>query len=349
MSKSFGDMPEAPFRIILPLPEINESANLSHSFKQVSSLFFKVEFFLFIFFFCVFLFQSNRNNSYRHMKRPPKLHPKHELNLSRGLNSTSHLAQAISFKTPSRECDLSLSVNYKIDKKDSYFDQCFEELAKIGEGSFGEVFKVISKDDGLYYAIKKSKQIFKSTTYRLERFEEVRRHEQFSEHEHCVTLYKAWEQDDHLYMQMELCQGNLENLVYEQKHIPEEKVWNYLLDLLLAVKGLHDKNLIHLDIKLENILISDDEKCKLADFGLVIDLDRENLHQATEGDSRYIAPELMQGNFSKSADIFSLGIAILELSCNLDLPPNGPLWQELRTGIFPDDILCCKFFFSFFV
>lgn len=38
MSKSFGDMPEAPFRIILPLPEINESASLSHSFKQVSSL-----------------------------------------------------------------------------------------------------------------------------------------------------------------------------------------------------------------------------------------------------------------------------------------------------------------------
>lgn len=39
MSKSFGDMPEAPFRIILPLPEINESENLSHSFKQVIVIF----------------------------------------------------------------------------------------------------------------------------------------------------------------------------------------------------------------------------------------------------------------------------------------------------------------------
>jgi membrane-associated tyrosine- and threonine-specific cdc2-inhibitory kinase len=44
----------------------------------------------------------------------------------------------------------------------------------------------------------------------------------------------------------------------------------------------------------------------------------------------------LQGKFSKSVDVFSLGIAILELSCNLELPPNGPLWQELRNGILPD-------------
>lgn len=47
----------------------------------------------------------------------------------------------------------------------------------------------------------------------------------------------------------------------------------------------------------------------------------------------------MQGNFSKSADIFSLGIAMLELSCFLELPANGPLWQELRSGVLPEDFL----------
>lgn len=100
---------------------------------------------------------------------------------------------------------------------------------------------------------------------------------------------------------------------------------------------MHDKHLIHLDIKLDNILITDDNTCKLADFGLVVNLSRKNLHLATEGDSRYIAPELLNGEFSRAADIFSLGATILELACNLELPSNGPLWQNLRNGIFPKE------------
>lgn len=47
----------------------------------------------------------------------------------------------------------------------------------------------------------------------------------------------------------------------------------------------------------------------------------------------------MQGHFSRAADIFSLGIAILELSSYIELPPNGPLWQELRSGILPEDFI----------
>jgi membrane-associated tyrosine- and threonine-specific cdc2-inhibitory kinase len=221
-------------------------------------------------------------------------------------------------------------------KEETYFEQCFDQITKIGEGSFGEVFKAMSKEDGQFYAIKKSKRFLRANGYRTERLEEVKRIEQFSEHEHCVTLYKAWEQNDCLYMQMELCKSSLENFVMETRKIDEAMVWSCLLDLLLALKSLHDRNLIHLDIKLDNILITEEQTCKLADFGLVFDLSRKDHTRAIEGDSRYIAPELLQGKFSKSVDVFSLGIAILELSCNLELPPNGPLWQELRNGILPD-------------
>lgn len=100
----------------------------------------------------------------------------------------------------------------------------------------------------------------------------MRRHEQLSMHEHCITLYHAWEQDAYLYMQMELCQENLETFVAKRQLINESMVWNILVDLLLALKALHDSNLIHLDIKLENILINDNFECKLGDFGLVVDL-----------------------------------------------------------------------------
>jgi membrane-associated tyrosine/threonine-specific cdc2-inhibitory kinase len=77
-------------------------------------------------------------------------------------------------------------------------------------------------------------------------------------------------------------------------------------------------------------------KCKLADFGLVFDLTSPNRSRAIEGDSRYLAPELMQGNCCLANDIYSLGISVLELACNLELPTNGFLWQELRSLILPD-------------
>lgn len=146
-------------------------------------------------------------------------------------------------------------------------------IDRLGEGSFGEVFKVRSKEDGQLYAIKKSLQLYRGETSRQERIEEVRRFEQFSEHDNCITLHKAWEQNDLLYMQLELCKCNLETYVWQTNElISENEVWDILVDLLLAVKALHDQNLIHLDIKLENIMIGEDNVCKLGDFGLVADL-----------------------------------------------------------------------------
>ncbi|XP_005176772.1 membrane-associated tyrosine- and threonine-specific cdc2-inhibitory kinase [Musca domestica] len=295
----------------LPVPEIREET-FQHSYKQ-----------------------AHRREDIR--LKPPKLKPRYDTNFNR-----DHTAHAISFRgdDPEGVADSSLlGSTYNCSLNETYFEQCFTRVAKIGEGSFGEVFKVRSKEDGLLYAVKMSKQLFRSDLYRQERLEEVRRYEQFSGHKNCLKFYRAWEQEDRLFMQMELCRESLDSYLQRKRNIPEEKIWSILLDLLLALKSLHDRNLLHLDIKLDNVLIGDDDSCKLADFGLVIDVDRANKNQATEGDSRYVAPEIMQGNFSKAADIFSLGIAMLELSCYLELPANGPLWQQLRSGVYPDDFL----------
>nr|XP_019542910.2 membrane-associated tyrosine- and threonine-specific cdc2-inhibitory kinase [Aedes albopictus]XP_019542911.2 membrane-associated tyrosine- and threonine-specific cdc2-inhibitory kinase [Aedes albopictus]XP_019542912.2 membrane-associated tyrosine- and threonine-specific cdc2-inhibitory kinase [Aedes albopictus] len=296
----------------LPVPEFLEENNLSLSFKQ-----------------------PHRKNRSLRPPKPPKLYPKFDASFNRSLNGSS-VAHAVSFRSNRSE----LSKLYEPSKRESYYEQCFEQIAKVGEGSFGEVFKVKSKLDGCLYAVKKSKEFFRGENYRQERLEEVRRYEQFSEHENCVKLYQAWEQEDRLFMQMELCKGSLEDYAREQRFIPEDKIWSIMLDLLLGLKSLHDRNLIHLDIKLDNILITDDGVCKLADFGLVFDLSSRNFNHATEGDSRYIAPELMEGRYTKAVDIFSLGIAILELSSNLELPSNGPLWQNLRSGSLPGELLC---------
>lgn len=69
-----------------------------------------------------------------------------------------------------------------------------------------------------------------------------------------------------------------------------------------------------------------------------------NLSNSSEGDCRYIAPETLHSVFTKAADIFSLGITILELASKLELPKNGYLWHTLRSGMLPDHFLPRKFF-----
>ncbi len=61
---------------------------------------------------------------------------------------------------------------------------------------------------------------------------------------------------------------------YASKHhdIPEDTIWQFMVDLLQAVKHLHERNLVHMDIKPDNIFVSFDGVCKLGDFGCVVDL-----------------------------------------------------------------------------
>ena len=60
-----------------------------------------------------------------------------------------------------------------------------------------------------------------------------------------------------------------------------------------------------------------------------------NPSDPVEGDPKYLAPELMSGHFTRAADIFSLGITILELATDLDLPRGGSSWHQLRSGQVP--------------
>lgn len=64
----------------------------------------------------------------------------------------------------------------------------------------------------------------------------------------------------------------------------------------------------------------------------------------SEGDCRYIAPETLESNFTKAADIFSLGITILEVASKVELPRNGFIWQQLRNGVLPEHYLPREYF-----
>lgn len=176
----------------------------------------------------------------------------------------------ISFKGENNQPELSKIYDETI--QSSYFKQCFIIEEKIGSGSFGDVFKVKSREDGKYYAVKVSRERFRGKLDREEKLNEVCKHEQLPDHDHLVKLYRAWEEKNRLYIQTELCATSLSALAETDHEISEDTVWRYLVDLLKAIDHLHSNDLIHLDIKPENIFISQDNKCKLGDFGLVRDV-----------------------------------------------------------------------------
>lgn len=259
--------------------------------------------------------------------RPPPL----SSNKRKRRSAEPQHAQAISF------CGSESSFHsrhYHEQAPGSYLHQCFHVGQKLGEGSFGVVYKVRCLDDGRWYAVKVANRQFRGQRDRQLQLQEVAKHELLPPHPHCVRFIKAWEENSRLYIQTELCECSL--AAYAEKHnLPEQLVWDFLVDLLLVVKHMHGHDLAHLDIKPENIFISKDGYYKLGDFGLVLDFNQDNSSEPRDGDPRYLAPELMDGNFTKAADIFSLGITVLELACDLELPSRGENWHALRSGTLP--------------
>lgn len=237
----------------------------------------------------------------------------------------------------------------------------FEIICKLGSGYFGDVYKAKSLLDGQLYAIKRTSIPFTSNSDRSRKLQEVHNHKSVPPHRNILRYYDSWEEDGYVYIQTELCRTSLNELLEqsEDHKLSEHSVWCYLLDLLAAVKHLHDNDLIHLDIKPDNIFISFDGTAKLGDFGLmchcldlnsstsfdqihdhddsgIINRSDESIDSIDEGDSKYLASETMQGKFTKAADVFSLGITMFEVASGLDLPQRGEIYHKLRHNEIDD-------------
>ncbi|XP_045925107.1 membrane-associated tyrosine- and threonine-specific cdc2-inhibitory kinase isoform X2 [Micropterus dolomieu] len=236
---------------------------------------------------------------------------------------------------------------YDPSKQQSYFSQCFTNLGLLGRGSFGEVYKVQSNENGWQYAVKRSAHRFRGNSERNRSVREARNHERLCPHPHILNFVAAWEECGRLYIQTELCSTSL--LLHAENKPPgpdEPAAWAYLCDLLSALQHLHSQGFVHLDLKPANVLITDSGRLKLGDFGLLLELKQKSTdpveekvkEDVQEGDPRYMAPELLCGEYGPAADVFSLGVSILELACNIEVPNGGEGWQQLRQGCLPSEL-----------
>jgi wee1-like protein kinase len=136
-------------------------------------------------------------------------------------------------------------------------------------------------------------------------------------------------EDDRLFIQTELCVGTLSDEVSRGITTLEKRQYKLLREMLLALDFIHRSNMVHLDIKPDNIFIKNDQY-KLGDFGLVTKLSATQ--DVEEGDCRYMSLELLSGDKSdlRKSDIFSLGATLYEICLGRNLPMNGDEWRNMR-------------------
>jgi serine/threonine protein kinase len=221
----------------------------------------------------------------------------------------------------------------------SRFYSDFDIISELGNGSFGNVYKVLSRLDGCMYAIKVAHRQAKGMADKDRMLKEVYALAALSDQAdtatfHIVRYHQAWMEESRLYIQTELCTTTLhaEMQQFSPTPLPLQRRYKCLREILLALEFIHRNGMVHLDIKPENVFLKNDQ-FKLGDFGLVSKI---SSHDVEEGDSRYMSTELLSGDHADltKSDIFSLGITMLELSLggSKSLPSNGPEWQSLRSA-----------------
>ena len=136
-------------------------------------------------------------------------------------------------------------------------------------------------------------------------------------HNNIVHFEHYFEDNDNVFLLLELCSNkSLNELLKRRKVLTELEVQVYVLQIIKALKYLHSHRIIHRDLKLSNLFLSENMELKVGDFGLATKLDFEGEKKRTVcGTPNYIAPEILDGKFGYSfeVDIWSLGVIIYTL------------------------------------
>ena len=186
-------------------------------------------------------------------------------------------------------------------------DQTYEELEKIGEGGFGVVYRGRHKLTKEYHAIKiqDSKKCKRREVEMLHKYK----------HDSILPLIFSFITKSQMYMINPLYESNLSYILKTQMNIGIERKIKYFQSILNGVYFLHSNNVMHLDIKPANILVTKDGECILADFGLTKEINIGLITQSTRClTERYASPERKNNVPSDFADdVWSLGCVLYEI------------------------------------
>ena len=216
----------------------------------------------------------------------------------------------------------------------------FEFLRTLGKGAFSTVYLVRRKIDKKEYALK---------SITMEKLKEKEQQNSVNEirilasvsHQNVIGYKEAFwnEKNKTLNIVMEYCDdGDLEtkikNLKRNRQRFEESLIWNYTIQIIRGLKALHDKKILHRDLKSANIFLTkENNQCKIGDLNVSKVMKEKNLINGQIGTPTYSSPEIWQNKpYSFKSDLWSVGCIIYEMCC-LRPPFKGKNFEELCDSI----------------
>ena len=194
----------------------------------------------------------------------------------------------------------------------------YQQESLIGHGGMGDVYRGTDTHTMQSVAIKRLHQdIVRENPDIVDRFRREGEALRQLNHPNIVKILDAVEEDGKQYLVMEYVGGgSLRDLLDEQSRLPMEAVLNIALDLADALTRAHRMNIIHRDIKPDNVLLAEDGTPRLTDFGVARLGNRSRLTQTGSviGTYAYLSPEACNGlELDERADIWSFGVMLFEM------------------------------------
>ncbi|KAM4742599.1 serine/threonine-protein kinase Nek3 [Anableps anableps] len=207
----------------------------------------------------------------------------------------------------------------------------YSHLRVIGEGSFGRAVLVQCRNTQDKYVLKeiqlpKNQSKLKSSRREAVLLSRMR-------HPNIVAFREAFEGDGLLCIVMEYCgRGDLLQRIQQQKssQFTVENILKWFAQMCAGAKHIHDKRVLHRDLKSKNIFLTDDGSVKLGDFGSACILNSSRAYAHTYvGTPYYVAPEIWDNKpYNNKSDVWSLGCVLYEL-CTLRHPFQASSWKSL--------------------
>lgn len=217
----------------------------------------------------------------------------------------------------------------------------YQIVKRIGQGGMGKVYEVNHIHLSRRFALKIISNTVAETDEARELFYREARFASAMAHPNITSVVDFGEDEKvGMFMVMEFVQGEpLNRILFREKRLGVKKACEIVLQVAEALHYIHKQNVVHCDIKTENILISEEELetkrprmvAKLLDFGLARPLVAARASTSLSGTPHYVAPERIRGEpASPASDVYGVGILLYELLTG-QVPWDGPV-QKILAG-----------------
>lgn len=191
----------------------------------------------------------------------------------------------------------------------------YEIVGQVGTGGMSDVYKAKDHALGRYVAIKVLKSEFSEDTNFVSKFRTEAQSAAVLEHPNIVNIYDVGSEKGIHYIVMEYVEGiTLKTYIEKKGQLTYKEALSIAIQVGRGIQAAHAKNIVHRDIKPQNIIISTDGKVKVTDFGIARAVSENTIHSDVMGSVHYASPEQARNGYvSNRSDIYSLGIVMYEM------------------------------------